>query len=234
MARKKRRDDGSQSLLIVGTSQESPWDLLPKNIEQAVAQYFRRVVAMRNLMQQLFFAAKNAYEETSELTDLQQRMEKERSPNAEPDEEHQRLIDDTAAQMAYYEDGSNALIMLCDASLRRLGRSSRLHPRDYGVEAFNAVRLSEAIWALANRYRHISEWRETSLSQLKSNSTFKVLIKLDLDPMKDDAASQVLRKVNFRSYRAFENALLSCAREMLPKGVAVTATAGSTSITYTG
>ena len=201
--------------------------------ELAAGEFLRDVLARRLLLQTLFFAIKSNGDEASALID--RRVALYPDPPSDYDDlsnDERDLHEAIATHMALSEDSSVALIMLLDAPLRRLGDASGEDQRNLGDYAYNGVKLTRAIWALANRHRHLYEWRSLSEDALYKNQSAAILKTLDLNPLDSNATYNFMKRCAFDSYFDFEQRARSVVSKFLTGPYHdVTATANSVNLT---
>lgn len=195
-------------------------DLYKAFPQATAADLIRAIYARKALLQNLFFSIRNAVDEASALREHKDKLFPQNDPGSVlgRSEAERRLSEEIATHSALYADAANALIMLIDAPLKRFGRASGIDQRTMGDDAYNGVKFSEAIHALANRHRHLDEWSEMNATKnevLKRNPSVKVLVALDVDPLAFDTAYHVVNKCGFKSYHDFEQRLLSIPRALL-------------------
>jgi hypothetical protein len=120
----------------------------------------------------------------------------------------------TAAQ-ATAEDSAVALILIADYSIRRLGKEGDGEipdTRTIGGDAYNGVKLNEAIWALANQARHLHEWEAKNAASPREHAVF---LALNLPPLYHQAARMFLEQMSLPSYIDFEDRLAQTALDVL-------------------
>ncbi len=225
-----RADDGTITISAMSDTvfEEARAILDPDGTAQIVGLFYRRIIGLRGLLQPLYFSVMSAYAEAMELTDRQAVFEANREADEEPSPEFAQLMDETAALISQARDGSNAIVMICDSALRSLHVNLKKSITESGEEAYNGVKLSRAIWDLANRYRHVARWRSASGKTKGSESnTFG---SLGIDLVDELSTIKFLEKCGFKSYRDFEDRLLSIATPFIPTGLQVSARAAFHSI----
>jgi len=135
---------------------------------------------------------------------------------------HAPLLDAATASEATAQDSAAAFIIICDYSLQRLAAEGMTaDTRTIGPEAYNGVKLNQAIWALANQARHLHQWQQNNWDP----ESYAVLLALEVFPTYHDAARLFLEKLNLPAYVEFEDRLTSTARDVLAgTGFELTAT----------
>jgi hypothetical protein len=201
--------------------------------DASILEYLDGLYVQRPMFSSLFYAALNAESEraflSSRLDTLRGRAVSKDSIEYGLAREHDELESDVLAYGTSAEDAASALVLLCDAALRRLhseqtgdvsfGHDSfeAIDVRECGDIAFNGAKFSAGIWALANRTRHIDLWRKYDSAKLTTISDFAVIDGLGIAPLEDNASIMFIDKLGFKAYRAFEDRLLSIGIDLMER-----------------
>lgn len=193
---------------------------------RAVANFAGTIRAKREVLQTLYYAAKNSW---TEALALRQRLKavppldltKPRTPG-DDDLGYTEFHDDAVAAEATAQDSAAAFMIICDYSLRRLRtEGDTVDTRTIGADAYNGVKLNKAIWALANQARHLDKWQQNDWHR----ESYEALVALDLFPTYDGAARLFLERLNLPSYLDFEERLTMTVHDVLkPAGLELTRT----------
>jgi len=183
---------------------------------RAAAHFAGTIRAKRETLQTLFYAAKNSWAEAQALKQRYDAL-----PPLDPytlgigggeDLGHSALLDVKIGAESNAQDSAAAFIIICDYSLQRLRtEGDTADTRTLGPDAYNGIKLNSAIWALANQARHLHAWQKNDWDA----KPYEVLIALDLLPTYHDAARLFLEKLDLTAYVAFEEMLISTARDVL-------------------
>jgi hypothetical protein len=183
---------------------------------RAAAHFAGTVRAKRETLQTLYYAAKNSWDEARAM-----RQRYAALPPLDPyklpidgqrDLGHSALLDGAIAAEATAQDSASAFMVICDYSLQRLGTEAAVvDTRTIGADAYNGVKLNQAIWALANQARHLHKWQQNNWHQ----EPYDVLVALELFPTYSDSARLFLEKLQLASYIDFEERLTATALDIL-------------------
>jgi hypothetical protein len=118
------------------------------------------------------------------------------------------------ANRALLTDASAAIILIADAAIDRLYQKVGVSLFARGANTYaSGIKIAQAISSLANQYKHLGEWLQTSTSMAKDRQVVEALVG---DPLKADAAAEFLS--HFADYGEFEDALISCADDIVTDG----------------
>jgi hypothetical protein len=193
-------------------------DWFPKDlkIEMAIAGYRGRVAVQRLHQELTFKSIPVARKKFSEAQDrLSARIGEFGDFEAfiraipEGDAALRRAVWESGAAQYLYSDLGAVLLLVAASSIEELRRLTDLSIYGRGTPSYaDGIPFARAVVALANQYKHRTEWIESGKSH---SDDFEVVTKLVDKPLRMDAASEFLLRSGFERYEEFEAALLSCA-----------------------
>lgn len=115
------------------------------------------------------------------------------------------------------QDAAWALMLIVDYALQRLADGIKpIDTRVLGPTLSGDVRLSAAVWALANQARHLHDWMQTPNARLEKNPSVKIIRDLDHDPLNPNVAREVVAALPYEAYIDFEDAIFAIAEDARP------------------
>ena len=169
--------------------------------------------ARRSILQTLFYATRNS---SLDAWAFHQRVEKSthsEHPLAALVSGFLHSFDKTIAEQTA-QDAAWAFVLIADYALQRLADSVEpLDTRELGPTLAHGVRLSAAVWALANQARHLHKWMNEAPDVLARNPSVVIIRSLQHDPLNPNAAREVLAALPYPAYVDFEDAISEIANE---------------------
>lgn len=124
-------------------------------------------------------------------------------------EDKQKILWETGAHQALYDDLGSVLVLLVVSTMERFFKESGISLYERGLSSYvDGVPFSKALSSLANQYRHLGAWRKSTSD---GGQNREIVEKLVDNALRTDAASEFLRRSGFTQYESFEDAVLSCS-----------------------
>jgi hypothetical protein len=182
----------------------------------AVSGFRADVAAKRPLLESLFNIVPLA---RKKVTDVERKL----ASYLDTEESTREAFENTAkkneiwemgANRALYTDAASALILISATELDRLHRRASVDLFERGAETYvHGIYIARAIYALANQYKHLAKWR----SEGTLNDDAPIVAALVGEASREDAAAEFLLR-GYPRYEEFEDALLSCADNIVTDG----------------
>jgi hypothetical protein len=178
-------------------------------------EFEKAMLAREPLLSDMF---RNMHEARSKMialeAELKRRFSKDVSyTNTSP--EQRDLEDEIASLGAASEDAAVSIVMILQSLLAALGRALDKDARDLGDEVMPGYKFSRVIWALANRVRHVSEWKKNGVDA-QAKRSIQVIDALGLDPMSDaDVTYEALIACGFKSYEDLKQRTFSVSKAVM-------------------
>jgi hypothetical protein len=186
-----------------------------RDVLTGIDQFCAEFRARRNLLQTLFYSTRNSSRDAWAFHLRAQRSNEPGTPAISG------LLTNTlysfekrvAEQTA--QDAAWALMLIVDYALQRLGDTIKpCDIRVLGPILSVGVRLSAAIWALANQARHLHDWMQTLNERLEENPSVKIIRALQYDPLNPNAAREVIATLPYEAYVDLEDAIFAIAKDV--------------------
>jgi hypothetical protein len=175
--------------------------------------YANDIRAKRNLLEFLFnlslkarepyVQAKDAVERAKggkEILDLIELYEK--------DANFHLLLGERETWKTQYEDTASGLVLMSAISLERLYNATGESLFSRGDKIYKEIYFSQAIWSLANCYKHLGELINRPGDKQKRD--IEIAAALVDDKKRSDACAEFIARCGFTSYDEYERLLLKC------------------------